>query len=68
MPESTAAHRHTWTGADFFVDDDRPMMRQTCPCGAARDIRAFDVTWEPPGTIGSSDLADGGMRGTGESR
>ena len=63
------AHRHRWTGIDFFVADDRPMMRQTCPCGAIRDVRAFDVTWEPPGTtIGSMPSTDGGMQGTSESR
>lgn len=42
------AHRHQWTGADFYVADGRPMMRQACACGATREIRAFDVTWNPP--------------------
>ena len=46
-PEPAVTHRHTWTGVDFFVADDRPMMRQTCGCGAFRDVRAFDVTWDP---------------------
>jgi hypothetical protein len=60
-----ATHRHTWTGVDFFVADDRPMMRQTCGCGAIRDVRAFDVTWKPPGTtIGSAMATDRGMQGT----
>jgi len=42
------AHRHQWRGADFYVADDRPMMRQACACGTTREIRAFDVTWTPP--------------------
>jgi hypothetical protein len=33
---------------DFFVHDDRPMMRQRCACGAERDIPAWDRHWEPP--------------------
>jgi len=49
------AHRHQWTGADFFVADDRPMMRQACACGATREIRAFDVTWNPPINGGQGD-------------
>jgi hypothetical protein len=44
------AHRHRWIGLDFFVADDRPMMRQSCPCGASRTIQAWDVTWAPAGT------------------
>ena len=40
-------HRHRWTGVDFFVADERPMLRQMCACGASRDVQAFDVTWEP---------------------
>jgi hypothetical protein len=69
VPDPTVAHRHAWTGVDFFVADDRPMMRQNCDCGAIHDVRAFDVTWEPPGTtIGSSEPADGGMRATRKSQ
>jgi len=49
-------HRHRWTGADFVVLDDRPMMRQSCECGASRDVRAFDVTWTP--SAGSADRID----------
>jgi hypothetical protein len=41
------AHRHRWSVVDFFVDKDRPMVRQTCACGATRAIRAFDRTWTP---------------------
>jgi len=41
-------HRHRWTVVDFFVVDDRPMMRQACRCGALRSIPAWDRTWEPP--------------------
>jgi hypothetical protein len=46
------AHRHQWTGADFHVADGRPMMRQACACGATREVRAFDVTWNPPSRDG----------------
>jgi hypothetical protein len=42
-------HRHRWSGVDFFVAADRPMMRQACACGATRDVRAFDRTWSPQG-------------------
>jgi hypothetical protein len=45
-----AEHRHRWAVIDFFVEDDRPMMRQACRCGASRSIRAWDRTWEPPST------------------
>lgn len=44
-------HRHRWSVVDFYVEDDRPMMRQTCSCGAERAIRAWDRSWEP----GASD-------------
>jgi hypothetical protein len=41
-------HRHRWSVVDFFLRDDRPMMRQRCTCGAERSIAAFDRSWEPP--------------------
>jgi hypothetical protein len=44
------AHRHRWTGIDFLFVDDRPMMRQSCTCGASRDVRAFDASWTPAAT------------------
>jgi hypothetical protein len=48
---ATDRHRHRWTGVDFYVDADRPMMRRTCACGAERRIRAaFDRSWQPPAT------------------
>jgi hypothetical protein len=40
-------HRHQWSVVDFYVEDDRPMMRQSCACGATRSIRAWDRTWDP---------------------
>ena len=40
-------HRHRWSVVDFFVEHDRPMMRQQCDCGARRAIRAWDRTWDP---------------------
>jgi hypothetical protein len=43
-------HRRAWIGVDFFVAHDRPMMRMSCACGAAREVRALDVTWTPPDT------------------
>jgi hypothetical protein len=46
LPE--AAHRHQWSAIDFLVADDRPMMRQRCPCGAGHDIPAWDRLWQPP--------------------
>jgi hypothetical protein len=46
-------HRHRWAAVDFFVDDDRPMMRKTCSCGAARDIPAWDRSWTPPDADGT---------------
>jgi len=46
--EVLAAHRHRWSVVDFLVQDNRPMMRQACACGAERAIPAWDRTWEPP--------------------
>ena len=40
-------HRHQWSVVDFYVEEDRPMMRQACACGAARAIRAWDRFWDP---------------------
>jgi hypothetical protein len=40
-------HRHRWAVVDFFVEDERPMMRQACACGATRAIRAWDRSWDP---------------------
>jgi hypothetical protein len=42
------AHRHRWAVVDFFVDGDRPMMRQACTCGLERAIPAWDRSWSPP--------------------
>jgi len=42
------AHRHGWSVIDFFVEADRPMMRQRCACGAVRAIGAWDRSWQPP--------------------
>jgi hypothetical protein len=41
------AHRHHWLVVDFFVADDRPMLRQACACGAKRSIPAWDRSWTP---------------------
>ena len=64
-------HHHGWAVVDFFVEADRPMMRQACVCGTTREIRAFDVTWNPPINEGDAQPAspeeDGG-RGTTMSR
>jgi hypothetical protein len=49
------AHRHQWTGVDFYVAEGRPMMRQACACGTTREIRAFDVTWNPPTSDGRGE-------------
>jgi hypothetical protein len=43
-------HRHRWSVVDFYVEQDRPMMRQACACGAMRAIRAWDRSWQPPNT------------------
>jgi hypothetical protein len=40
-------HRHRWIGVDFYLDGERPMLRQTCTCGAERRLRAFSRYWEP---------------------
>jgi len=40
-------HRHQWSVVDFYVEHDRPMMRQACACGATREIRALDRSWDP---------------------
>jgi hypothetical protein len=40
-------HRHRWVGVDFYLDADRPMMLQSCECGAERRLRAFNRTWSP---------------------
>jgi hypothetical protein len=47
MSAGAAAHRHRWAVVDFFVEDDRPMMRQACACGVTRAIHAWDRTWDP---------------------
>jgi hypothetical protein len=41
------AHRHRWSVIDFFVERDRPMLRQSCACGATRAIPAWDRSWSP---------------------
>ncbi len=43
-------HRHQWAVVDFYVEEDRPKMRQACICGAARAIRAWDRFWDPHAT------------------
>lgn len=43
-------HRHRWVGVDFYLADGRPMMRQTCACGAERRLRAFERYHEPDKT------------------
>jgi hypothetical protein len=48
-------HRHQWTGADFFLANGHPMMRQACACGTTREVRAFDVTWNPPISDGETE-------------
>jgi hypothetical protein len=40
-------HRHQWSVVDFYVERDRPMIRQACACGAIRAIRAWDRPWSP---------------------
>jgi len=43
-------HRHEWSADDFYVENDRPMMRQSCACGATRGIKAWDRSWDPDAT------------------
>lgn len=50
-------HRHQWSVVDFYVDDDTPMMRQACACGAERAIRAWDRSWEPSVQSSEADQA-----------
>jgi hypothetical protein len=45
--ERVSEHRHRWVGVDFYLDADRPMMLQTCACGAERRLRAFNRSWTP---------------------
>jgi hypothetical protein len=40
-------HRHQWSVVDFYVERDRPMMRQACACGVERSIHAWDRFWDP---------------------
>jgi len=42
-------HRHAWSSLDFFVADDRPMIRQHCGCGSERAVPAWDRSWTPAG-------------------
>jgi hypothetical protein len=51
-------HRHQWSVVDFYVDDDTPMMRQACTCGAERAIRAWDRSWEPSVPSSQADQAE----------
>jgi hypothetical protein len=48
-------HRHRWSVIDFLVEADRPMMRQTCGCGAVRVIPAWDRAWAPEDPGGNGD-------------
>jgi hypothetical protein len=48
-------HRHRWAVTDFFVVEDRPMMRQSCDCGERREIPAWDRSWDP-GAATNGDL------------
>lgn len=54
MAEPTRTHRHSWTGVDFYLYDGRPMLRQTCACGAERQLRAFERYWDGGGTPSST--------------
>ena len=40
-------HRHQWSVVDFRLEDDRPIMRQACVCGATRSVPAWDRSWTP---------------------
>ena len=40
-------HSHLWAVVDLLVRDGRPMVSQRCACGAERQIRAFERTWQP---------------------
>lgn len=43
MPE----HRHSWAVLGFSFIDGRPMMQESCVCGAHRDVAAWDRSWRP---------------------
>ena len=58
-------HRHQWSVVDFYVEEDSPMMRQACACGAERAIRAWDRFWDPKDNEAGHDHAHALPRLTG---
>src|SRR3990170_553805 len=40
-------HRHTWAVLGFSITDGRPMMQESCECGAQRTVAAWDRSWHP---------------------
>ena len=40
-------HRHTWAILGFSYIDGRPMMQESCECGAWRGVAAWDRSWRP---------------------
>lgn len=47
IPADSDAHRHAWRGVEFLFRDDHPYFRLACPCGATREIRAWERYWDP---------------------
>ena len=43
MPE----HRYSWAVVGFSLIGGRPMMQESCACGAHRDVAAWDRSWHP---------------------
>jgi hypothetical protein len=41
-------HRHRWVVDGFRWADDRPLMDQSCACGARRSVPAWYRLWTPP--------------------
>jgi hypothetical protein len=60
-----APHRHRWAVTDFFVVEDRPMMRQSCACGERRAIPAWDRRWDPDAAAGAGSTSGRGTAGEG---
>jgi hypothetical protein len=45
--QASETHVHRWSTDAFALEDERPLARQSCACGAARTIRAWERYWTP---------------------